>query len=334
MRSKQVSIKPFLNVLVIGIICQCNSIYAKTVGPWSLDSAGRTELEIQLDPYYSAVDYIFSLTKDPIPRIDSEKESGIYSYLIRNFLHPRFGLVEISLNPLPVAGVILKREARGFYDNSEFFKSERDPNAPDGQSTGINFIKALTVGFPEPGALSFFLGNVGNFTDGPEANAEITGKGYSGFLLSIGNYHILNNLLIADYWGESEMKLKGDDIKKSRKMSWSFRVGSKAHSHPEIKNTLYLSIKRDRVDFSKGKGGLWAFFYENSEMEGRVDLNYDLEPANYLLLGGKKFPADSGNWAFSLSVGVLRQTLAGYKGDLQNQVDEGWSLVIRPNVVF
>jgi len=294
-----------------------------------LDTIQDRELEIDLDPYYSALDLIFSIDSNPIPKFDPNEEMGTYSYLFWNMAKPRFGLLEISFNPLPFSGAMIHDHSSSVYRKADF---------GDGSVNGIN---ALTTGFPEPWAVSYFLGNVVDLMQSDTA-AQSYGRGFGGALLSLGNYHIVSNHFVEDYWAEGELKLKGTISNPSRHMSWSFRVGGKVHSHPEIYNTLYFSIKRDRVDLKEPSGWtLKTLIIRNSEVEARADIRIprDVQLWNYFtrfsLLAGKKWPSASGNWAFSLGIGAQLDLKSGYRGELDATVPKQlWSLMLRPNVIF
>lgn len=294
-----------------------------------LDSNSSKEFELELDAYYSAADFIFSFTDSAIPQFDAGEEEGMYSHLFRNMQNPRFGLVELSVNPLPLSGSLFKQFNPGAYQ--KFVLGE----------SGINLVEALTTGFPEPWAMSYFIGNLIELV-GDDSARTVTGKGYGGALLSIGNYHILANELIRDYWAEGELKLKGSTIQPERRMSWSFRIGGKVHSHHDIFNILYFSIKRDRVDLKDPLQ--WNFMHlllRNSEVEARADIRIPRSIrvwesfTRFFLLAGKKWPAASGKWAFSLSAGAQLQLANGYRGELANRIPtQQLSFLLRPNIVF
>ncbi|MCB9495869.1 MAG: hypothetical protein H6686_03175 [Fibrobacteria bacterium] len=285
--------------------------------PWMPDSSGRTQAELWLDPYYSAVNATRSLVEAPIPRLDTRAEGGVYWWLMRRLPFPRDVLVEASLNPLPVGGWALRKF---------------DPGTWEAARVGeVNLVESVTRGFPEPWALSLFLGNVVNLVSQSDTT-RVNGVGYSGLLVSWGAWHLVENRMVRDDWFESEIKLKGDDIQSRRKLTWSYRLGWREHLHPGIHDALYLSISRRRTDFDAS--GLDPF--RNASIEGRIDFDRaDLprpSPLRMSLLLGKKFPVPSGAWAFSLSAGVLHEARTGYDGDLAHAAPRRWTLLLRPNV--
>lgn len=312
---------------IVGILLATQSVIGKTY-TWELPD-GRNEFELELDAYYSAVDFIGSLTKDSIPNLQPGVEGGLYRTVAMGALNPRFFIVELSFNPLPFGGAIMRSEAPGAYDR---FRMGRG-----------NAIQSLTAGFPEPWAASFFLGNVVNFVSG-DSSQKITGKGYSGILASVGNYHLLSGHFVKDYWAEGELKLKGSDVQDIRRLSWSFRIGGRIHDNPDILNTLYLSLKRDRVDYGNSEydsQGLRSLLFRNSEAEVRVDWVVPKDPRiwNYFAsatgLVGKKWPSADRRWALSLGLGLRYQADAGYRGVLRDWAKEQTlSFLIRPNLVF
>jgi hypothetical protein len=217
-----------------------------------------------------------------------------------------------------VLGVYLKSEHRSLYDRGKVVGS-------------VNILESVTSGFPEPGAVSLFLGN-NVFLVNFDTN-ETEGIGFGGLLLSYGNYHIASNDLIRDNWLETEAKLKGVTLSATEKRSFSFRVGARFHGHPDIRNTVYLSMARSQLDRH-----YWGWLpLQNSDAEFRADFSpVTLRPTRLLVLAGKKMPSPSGEYVFSLSLGVEGVFAAGYAGALaaQHQVQPGWTFLLRPNIGF
>jgi hypothetical protein len=290
---------------------------------WStpVGNSGKQEFEVQLDLYYSAVDYIFSLTDDPIPSYSQNDEKKLYATLVQSFLKPRFALLELSLNPMPYGGALLKEHASDFYKKGDWGE--------------VNVYQALTEGMPEPWAFSLFWGGINNFHS-PQADSVVTGKGFSGFLFNAGNYHLLANEMIPSYWLESEWKLKGTDLNAWRSLSWSFRVGYKKHWHPEITDFVYVGVKRSRSDYQKVNNlNPLEFFFKNSEMEFLLYVTPELNFTNIYILGGKKWVwGEKKQHVVTLSMGLQRLTHYSYSGELREQASRGWSLIFRPNYEF
>lgn len=306
----------FWLICVTMFILQESAAYEKV---FQLDDAGRHEFSFDLDQYYSNIEYTFSLTDIPIPKEPYANEQSIYYYLIRNFYLPRYAVLEASIYPIPLAGVYVNKKT--------------DWQAQSQITKNINIMKSVTAGFPEPWAFSFFLGNVVDFV---KENNEEAGKGYSGLLFSYGNKHIVNNIMVDDNWVETELKLKGSDVRKKRDVSWSYAIGYKRHYNHEIKDAVYLSIKRNRIDYVlEGGNPILNIFTKNSEQEVRIDFDpsrlNEGKITRYEFLFGKKLVI-SEQVAFSLSIGMLKTLASGYSGSLKQNVDEHWSLIFRPNV--
>ncbi|HAP67429.1 MAG TPA: hypothetical protein DCQ99_06485, partial [Nitrospinae bacterium] len=166
----------------------------------------RVSLEYEIDPYYSSIDLFISLTDKPIPDVGEKEEVEIYKDLLYSSHIPQFLLLEASVNPLPSLGVYLKDRNLDTYNRGEI-------------SPNFNLIKAMTAGFEEPHALSVFFGNVLNFVT-PGEDRLYGNKGYMGYLFSMGNYHIKDNVLINDNWYEIEWKIKGDRKTPTSRLNW------------------------------------------------------------------------------------------------------------------
>jgi len=87
-------------------------------------------------------------------------------------------------------------------------------------------------------------GNVVNFYD--FGSKDTRGLGYSGYLISAGNYHIKYNGQIRDNWKELGWKIRGDRKSPVNKLSWSFWIGAKVHGYPDITDIFYVSARRSR----------------------------------------------------------------------------------------
>jgi hypothetical protein len=284
---------------------------------WSPDSAGRDQFEFWLDPYYTAVNVAHDLSSEPIERLDSDKEGAADWWLVQHFLHPRDLLLEGSVNPMPIAGWALRKWQEDAYG--------------DASVRGTNLVQAITEGFPEPWAVSLFVGNVVNLVSSQDTS-KINGMGYSGLLVSWGNMHLVENRLVREDWLETEIKIKGDDIRSDRKLGWSFRCGWREHFDPDIRDAIYGSIVRRRTDFQyQGWDPL-----RNSSLELRMDLDRKSLPSPVPLriaaIAGKRFPFAKGVAAFCLSVGAVDELHPAYVGRLRPYAPRGLKLVLQPNV--
>jgi len=288
-------------------------------GSLFLDETQQLRIDWGGDAYYSFVGFNGSLLNPQEGQnvIDAAAEGGVYGYLLENFLFPHMLNLELSVNPLPVVGVYLKSEQPSFYDRGKIV-------------TNLNIIESVTSGFPEPGAVSLFLGNnvfLVNFDSG-----ETEGIGFGGLLLSYGNYHIVSNELVRENWLETEAKLKGISLSETQKLAFSFRVGARFHSHHDIRNTVYISMARSHLDRQ-----YWGWSpFKNSEAEFRTDFSQSgLQPTRVLILAGKKLPSPEGEYVFSLAVGVEGIFADGYSGNLaKRKLETGWTFLLRPNIAF
>ena len=307
-------VRKLSHLFLIFFFIPCYNVYCYPfTGLYFLDEDQKKTFDFQLDAYYSQVAYGQDF-KDP-QVIAPDMEADLYLYLMRNFFNITSIRLEASVNPLPVLGVYIRKHKSNLYDNSEIY--------------GINMINALTEGFPEPGAISLFLGN--RVYLGSE-ELGVTGVGIGGFLISVGGQHIVNNLIFSDKWYEGEMKVKGASIMPTGKISYSYRLGMKVHENSGVRDTMYLGVKRSHSD-SSYRG--WSPFY-NSEIELRGDLAYDNWQITRMSgVFGKKFPSKNGKMIYSLDLGAIWVRGKGYRGLLRESVgDPGWSFIFRPNISF
>lgn len=276
------------------------------------------ELAFEPDAYYTWLDLTISLTKAPIPHLGEKTESDIYKTLLtRAAVLPRFLVLEASVNPMPDLGVYIKKNYGEFYNDAQV-------------SGSFNWVKALTAGFEEPYAFSVLAGNVVNF-DVP-GSKDTKGLGYSGYLISTGNYHIKDNELVHDRWYEFEWKMKGDRKSPVKKLSWSFRAGAKLHENPYITDIIYLSLRRDRLDYKPAEPSI----FNNSGFEYTFDMDMrTLESIRHYFYMDKKWPFESKKMAFSLAVGFIWESAKKYTGPLAAGRDkDNFQFILRPNIEF
>ncbi|MBI5574370.1 MAG: hypothetical protein HY919_07465 [Elusimicrobia bacterium] len=300
---------PLLFFFMFGIReLQAKSVYQKQIK--------NNEIEIEADAYYTSFDYYLSITNTAIPYYDNADEFNIYKKLLADPT-PRYLVFELSSYPLPCIGALLKKQTPDFYESM---------NVTD----NFNIIKSITAGFEEPYAISLFLGNVISFKQ--KDTKDMEGKGYTGFLLSAGNYHIKDNEIIADNWLETELKIKGDKKILENKMSWSFRVGAKFHNNDYIKDVLYFSIRRDRTDKDK----LNRSPFRNSNIEYTFDLGTKKTGIlRHYFLVGKKIPFNKPKVVVSFGAGFLWEKSDKYTGPLERTGEiNNFQILFRPNIEF
>jgi len=296
------------NILVFPLLWLCSSttIHAEN------------SLEFEFDPYYSNAGYYIPLTDSEIPEVTEDDEAKVYHRLLKSaFTMPRFMLVEISVNPLPMLGEYLKKNHPSTYEKGEL-------------RGDLNIVQAFTEGFEEPYALSFFFGSIIRFVKLGE-DVKTSNRGYTGYLASIGDKHIVNNTYIDDNWLELEWKTKGDQDFKNKTLSWSLRVGAKLHEHPDIIDVIYFGLRRNHFDAASNE----ISWFENADIDYKIELNkntYALIQQSLFI--NKKWPAPFGaaKSAFEFGVGFILEN-SKYSGSLQSQSDN-FRLILRPSFKF
>ncbi|MGK0445048.1 MAG: hypothetical protein ACJA1U_001988 [Bermanella sp.] len=283
---------------------------------WAVSAWAVSEWEYEIDPYYSNVAYYQTLDDSPVPELGERSEAQVYSDLFFSSYLPRFFLIEASLNPMPVLGVLLKSDdAKDIYDDMTVTRK-------------LNLVEVATAGFEEPYALSIFLGNMVKYRT--KGGDHTQSKGFMGYLASYGHLHIRKNELVQDRWGEFEWKIKGDRITTERLLSWSFRVGTKIHDNPYVTDEYYVAIKRERVEekgdvFSWIKNGGIEFKYRVSQRTGKT--------IGQQIIIDKKIPLVDKGWVLSFGVGFVRETREKYSGPLSLE-ESNTAFVLRPSITF
>jgi len=274
------------------------------------------EWEHEFDPYYTNIAYFKTLDDSPIPELGKRSESEVYRDLFFRSYLPRFVLVEASINPLPVMGVLIKDYAEeSVYDKLTL-------------TDDLNIVEVATAGFEEPYALSLFLGNMVKYESAD--GSGIQSKGFMGYLASYGHWHIRKNRLVDDRWGEFEWKLKGDQVLSDRKLSWSFRFGFKIHDNPLITDEFYVAVKRERV---QEHGDVYSWI-QNGGVEFKYRMNKDSGATiGQQLIIDKKIPIKKKGWVVSLGIGFVRDTPRKYRGNLLIDKTET-AFVLRPSITF
>ncbi len=277
----------------------------------------RLSIEFELDAYYSSVDLIASLTDKPIPDVGEKSEFEIYKDLLMSSYLPRFLLLEASVNPMPCLGVLIKRNAEDFYEDTQV-------------SGDFNLVQTVTAGFEEPYAFSLFLGNVVSFQR-PGEERKAGNNGYMGYLASAGNYHIKDNELIDDNWYEVEWKIKGSREFVTQELQWSFRIGGKFHGNPEIADVLYIAFRRSRLDYEASAKSI----LKNSGFEYTFDMDSrSFNPVRSYLSVDKKWPFKNEKFAFTLALGFMWEANRKYSGSLGEQGVDNFQVFLRPNLEF
>jgi len=280
----------------------------------SAPSFAEVEIDYELDPYYSNVGLFVPFNHEKIPKVTLKNERAIYLELLKNALTPSFLVVEFSVNPLPILGVYLKQHQTELYQKAQV-------------SDNLNFIEALTEGFEEPYALSFFLGNVIQFTLPSESKIKTVNKGYSGLLVSIGDQHIRSNNQFDDQWIEIEWKLKGDRRIGDLYHSFSFRLGTKTHQNINIDDSFYFGIRRE---FFNSKIQRYRVL-ENIGVDFRLDFSRNTNKLIQAeLFIDKHWPTSSADLSFGIG---LKQVDNKYLNELSD-LNQDIQLILRPSIQF
>jgi hypothetical protein len=282
------------------------------------DENNKTEVIWEWDAYYTDVDINIPLTDKPIPTISSASEWEIYTKLIEGSAIPRYMLLEASVYPMPILGTYLKKHSPQFYQQGQLGKSS------------INIIESVTAGFQEPWAISAFFGNIAKL-ERPGQSRTGSNMGYTGYLISAGTKHIKNNVLIEDNWYELEWKIKGKIDYPKEKMNWSFRIGSKSNSNPDVSDVMYFAIHRYSLDYRAP----FLQWLGNSDIDVRIDV---AKNTGRMVRGefvfGKKYPMADKDYTASLDVGILWDSPNEYSGILRDRQVNTVTLLFRPSIQF
>jgi hypothetical protein len=286
--------------------------------PPPVEENSKAEVLWEWDPYYTDVGINIPLTNKPIPTITSDNEAVIYSKLIEGSAIPRFMTLEASIYPMPLLGTYLKKHTPGFYKQGQI------------GGGNINIIDSVTAGFQEPWAVSMFFGNIAKL-ERPGETRTGTNMGYTGYLVSGGIKHIKNNVLIDDNWCELEWKIKGKLDYPDEKMSWSFRLGGKFNSNPNITDVFYFSIHRSNLDHRAP----FLNWLKNISLDAKVQFSqHGGQVVREEFIIGKKYPIEGKSYSATLNAGFVWESPDEYIGALRDRDTSKLTLLIRPSIEF
>lgn len=277
----------------------------------------RREIEFirELGAYYTSVAVQIPLADEPVTEGSDMSEGEVYRRLFAASARPSALLLEASIYPMPLLGTHLKKHSPDFYDT---------------RWLGVDVVPAVTAGFQEPWALSAFVGADMRFTRPGEA-ARDTNRGYMGYLMSVGNRHIRDNVMIDDDWLEFEWKMKGERIFVADRLTWSFRVGGRWHGHPEIRDTVYLGISRSDTNY----GLPLLRWLNNTQVTLTTEFSQkDFEFLRQEVIFGKKLPMSRWFSALQFDIGVIHEQRGKYTGQLGAESAGGTTFVFRPGLEF
>jgi len=276
------------------------------------------EYDYEVDIYYSNISAYIDLDRDNnITDAINFSEDEIYTNLISNAFNPNIFLLEASIHPMGIAGLYFRKNHEDLYIKSKI--------------QDFNWIKALTAGFEEPYALSFFVGRMMIFKN-KEDDYIGKNRGFVGTLLSIGDYTIKDNFAHYDKWYNIEFKLKGTKEKKDKDLDWSFRVGTTIHENSNFVNNIYVGARRSSIDYKKSD---WSIIY-NSAFSVMVAVSADsFELTESEFMVEKKWPLSwSEKISFGLGIGYLYNSGNKYTGKLREEGVDNHQLIFRPNLKF
>ena len=284
----------------------------------SVQADAAVELDYELDLYYSNVSMFIDIDSDSnVTDASDFSEQQIYSYLLQNAFNPNIILLEASLNPMPIAGLYFRRQNENLYQETTI--------------GDFNIVKSLTAGFDEPYALSFFLGRMLVFNRAKKGHLGVN-RAFVGTMLSVSGHSIKDNRAYKDSSLIIEFKFKGTRKYTKNTLDWSFRVGSKLHSNHDFVNTLYMGLRRSRVDFDKSKLSLFyntaysAFFSVSADTFHLTETELTIE---------KKWPSYFlYKTVYGLEIGYLYNGDEKYRGTLRSDGTNNHIFIIRPSISF
>ncbi|MEA2073283.1 MAG: hypothetical protein U9O86_06820 [Campylobacterota bacterium] len=288
----------------------------------TLFAEDMVEYDYELDAYYSNVSAFIDLDKDhDITDASSQSELDLYSNLMLNSLNPNIFLVEAAVHPMSIFGLYFRKINEDLYS--------------DATLQNFSLVKALTAGFEEPYSLSFFFGRMMVFKNTKDKfDNQRVGKNraYIGYLVSVGDHTIKDNLVYFNRWLNFEYKLKGTREKQDRDLDWSFRVGYKANSNENFVDSVYIGARRSSIDY---KESAWSRLY-NSAFSAMIEASATTgKIINTELTVEKKFPI---SWvekvSFGVEVGYLYTSDEKYRGVLKDDGVNNHQLILRPNLKF
>lgn len=272
------------------------------------------EYDYELDAYYSNVSAFIDLDSDRnITDGNNMSEKEIYTQLAYKTLEPNIFLIEAAVHPVNIAGTYYRKQNEEDYTKENLSK--------------FNIVKALTAGFEEPYSLTFFLGRMIVFS---QDNGARVGKNraYMGYMFSVGDKSIKDNKEYTDKWLNFEFKLKGTREQKNRDLDWSFRVGTRVHTHGDFVNTVFVGARRKSIDYNKT---FYSFLY-NSSITTLFSFRSDNHKmTNGEIVLGKIMPFTYYGASFGLDIGYMYTSIYKYDGALRNDGIDRYQIIFRPN---
>ena len=218
--------------------------------------------------------------------IQSGGEREIYAKLGSQLYLPKFILFQATLYQLSALSSYLETDLPTTYHRFDTVYN-------------LNVLRALGGSFEEPYSFSLFLGNITFLgysakDEGKQKKLKQSGSALAGFLVSIGNHQICDNIYLRDRWYQYELMLVGKlDEKYVRRISWNFRIGFKQNNIDLFHNVILLAIERSHSTWQKSRFSLLKnsiFAYKTY-----TPISYGDNPPVLIyhhLSYGKKLPVD------------------------------------------
>ena len=282
----------------------------------TLFGEAMVEYDYELDAYYSNVSAFIDLDPDKeITNAIDMSERDIYTSLFLNTFSPNIILFEASLNPMGIFGLYFRSENEDLYTKTNI------------QDT--NLIKSVTAGFEEPYAFSFFIGRMMVFKNSEDDRVG-KNRAYMGYLISVGDSTIKDNVAYTNKWVNVEYKLKGTRTRDDVDLDWSFRVGAKFNENDNFTDTLYIGARRSSINYKESR---WSLV-KNSAFSTMLAVSAKtFEFTEGELMVEKKWPISwSDKVSFGLGIGYLYYSTEKYSGALRDEGIDNHQLIFRPNL--
>lgn len=204
---------------------------------WTTSISSRTVgLSFVPNPFltYSA---IFADSKKDRPMklwIDDEKI--LYYNLLKESLFPKWFLFQTTIYPTAILSSYIKSVKEKIFNRFKITEN-------------FNLLSSLGSGYEEPYSFSIFLGEIATFRDISKDNIlKIAGGGIMGYVLTFGDYQIMENTFLKAQWFRLEWKVKGYRSLEGSSYNWNFRVGIKHYGISDIRYVFLISLERERID--------------------------------------------------------------------------------------
>ncbi|HDP97584.1 MAG TPA: hypothetical protein ENN22_00160 [bacterium] len=210
------------------------------------------------DLYKPYASLFINLKKNNKPIIiDSGRESEIISLFSKNFLSPKFMLLQSTFYQLSALSSYLETDHPSIFNR---FNTYFD----------INLIRSIGAGYKEPYAFTLFLGNSlflsYNESDQPGKRKQ-SGSALAGFAFNAGFHNILDNIYVTGFWYQPELVFVGKlHEPERRRISWDFRLGTKINRSHLVRDVIVFSVERNHSSYQPAD---WSFF-DNSLLKYRL----------------------------------------------------------------